>query len=236
MNVISFAFYGKVKKYTYGAIKNAELAAKFYPRWQCMFHVAFSVPSETCEELAKFPNVILREVEDYDPNQPVSPINIPGMFTRFMPFDGSVYDRVISRDADSRICQREVDAVNEWIESGALLHAMADHPAHARFLNGGLWGLYTKFAHIPFKAALEWCATLQKRRPIDYGDDQEFLCNEVYPRFSHSVIRHDSFSRRSFPGALPFPTKRIGQKFAGEVFDEFDQPRDYDRVQIPLEP
>lgn len=233
MNVISFALYGSIKKYTTGAIKNAELAAKFYPGWHCMFHVSKSVPVETVSTLIQFENVALKTLPDYYPNQPVSLNNIPGMFTRFLPFDGSVYERVISRDADSRICQREVDAVNEWIESGALLHSLADHPAHARKLNGGLFGLYTKFAHIPMREALTWCVT--KCRPIDYGDDQEFLCNEVYPRFAHSVLRHDSFSRHAYPGALPFPTKRVGQDFCGQVFDEHDTPRDFDRVQIPLE-
>lgn len=233
MNVISFALYGNVKKYTMGAIKNAELAAKFYPGWSCIYYVAPSVPKETCDELLKFPNVILEEVNEYDPSKPVSENNLPGMFTRFIPFDGSVYERVISRDADSRISQREVDAVNEWIESGALLHTMADHVAHARRVNGGLFGLYTKFAHIPMREALTWCVT--KCRPIDYGDDQEFLCNEVYPRFAHSVLRHDSFSRHAYPGALPFPTKREGYRFCGEVFDENEIPREYDWKQIPLE-
>lgn len=235
MNVISFALYGNLPKYCVGALKNAELAAKFYPGWVCNFHVAKSVPGETRVALSQFENVTLFYVNDYDPSRRISSLNIPGMFTRFVPLDGSIsiYERVISRDADSRICQREVDAVNEWIESGALLHSMADHPAHARKLNGGLFGLYTKFAHIPFKFALEWC--VNKKRPIDYGDDQEFLCNEVYPQFAHSVLRHDSFSRHAYHGALPFPSKRVGQKFCGEVFDEHDQPRDFDRVQIPLE-
>lgn len=233
MNLISFALYGTTPKYLVGAIKNAELASQFYPGWQCIYHVAPSVPLAVRHELNKHDNVTLYHVSDYEPWREVSPENIPGMFTRFIPFDGSVHDRVISRDADSRICQREVDAVNEWIESGKLLHSCRDHVAHGREINGGMFGLLTKQAHIPFKSVLEWCAG--RKRPIDYGDDQDYLCAEVWPRFKHSVMQHDSFSRSRFPGSVPFPTKRIHPRFMGEVWDENEVPRLHDWIQIPLE-
>lgn len=233
MNVISFALYGTGAKYLVGALKNLELAAKFYPGWVCHFHVAPSVPDQVLESLWQASNIYVVDVAEYNPSKPVGPDNIPGMFTRFIPFDGSVHDRVISRDADSRICQREVDAVNQWIESGKLLHSCRDHVAHGREINGGMFGLLTKQAHIPFKSVLEWCAG--RKRPIDYGDDQDFLCAEVWPRFKHSVMQHDSFSRSRFPGSVPFPTKRIHPRFMGEVWDENEIPRHHDWIQIPLE-
>ena len=36
--VISFALYGSDRKYTYGAIKNVELAKLYYPGWICRFY------------------------------------------------------------------------------------------------------------------------------------------------------------------------------------------------------
>lgn len=240
MNIISFSLYGDQKKYTIGALKNAELAAKFYPGWRCIYHVSLSVPMETTSALLRMDNVELVYLDDYNALLPVGDNNIPGMFTRFMAFDGP-YDYVISRDVDSRIDAREVAAVNQWIESGKKLHVMRDHFAHARPINGGLWGLKLKLehqSHIEFqmmKKALVWC-NQQNGRPIDYGDDQQFLCSIVWPHFNHSVMEHDSFSRHAYKNARPFPTKRIGQDFCGQVFDENDVPRDFDRVQIPLEP
>lgn len=238
MNVISFALYGNLPKYCVGAIKNAELAAKFYPGFSCIYYIAPSVPSETCEELFKFPNVILQEVEEYNPSEPITENNIPGMFTRFHAFDFPMFDRVLSRDVDSRITQREVDAFWQWVESGKILWSCRDHPAHARPMNGGMIGLYRHPCPIKFMpSAIKWCNCMRRgaKRPIDYGDDQQFLCSTIWPNLNFSVMQHDSFSRHAYPGSVPFPSKRVGQEFMGEVFDENDQPRDFDRVQIPLE-
>jgi hypothetical protein len=39
-------------------------------------------------------------------------------------------DVFISRDSDSVILQREVDAVDEWLRSNYTFHVMRDHPFH----------------------------------------------------------------------------------------------------------
>ena len=36
----------------------------------------------------------------------------------------------MSRDLDSRINEREVEAVEEWLSSDQPVHAMRDHPQH----------------------------------------------------------------------------------------------------------
>ena len=36
----------------------------------------------------------------------------------------------MSRDLDSRIHEREVEAVEEWLSSDQPVHAMRDHPQH----------------------------------------------------------------------------------------------------------
>lgn len=41
-----------------------------------------------------------------------------------------------SRDLDSRFSDRELAAVNEWLASGASIHAMRDHPAHGTAMLG----------------------------------------------------------------------------------------------------
>lgn len=238
MNVISFALYGNLPKYCTGAVKNADLAAKFYPGWMCIYYIAPSVPQETWNELAQFPNVIVTRVSEYDPSQEIGMNNIPGMFTRFHAFDHPMFERVLSRDVDSRISQREVDACWQWIESGKILWTIRDHPAHARACNGGLVGLYRHHCPIQFMpSAIRWCNQMRRgaKRPIDYGDDQQFLCSVIWPELNFSVMQHDSFSRHAYPGSLPFPNKRVGQEFCGEVIDEHDNPRDFDRKQIPLE-
>ena len=66
---------------------------------------------------------------------------IAGMFWRFLVANDHTVDRYIIRDADSRVSQRERDAVNDWINSGLKFHTMKDHPKHHGWpILGGTWG------------------------------------------------------------------------------------------------
>jgi hypothetical protein len=55
---------------------------------------------------------------------------IPAKIWRFLPIGDELVDIMASRDLDSPITQRELDAVNEWILSNKSWHAMRDHPMH----------------------------------------------------------------------------------------------------------
>ena len=65
---------------------------------------------------------------------------IPGMYWRFLPIEDKNVDLFIVRDVDSRINNREEEAVNEWIQSDKILHVMRDHPHHYYKILGGMWG------------------------------------------------------------------------------------------------
>ena len=65
---------------------------------------------------------------------------IAGMFWRFLVADDPTVDRWIVRDSDSRLNPRERFAVEEWIQSGKVMHTIRDHPNHERPMNGGLIG------------------------------------------------------------------------------------------------
>merc|ERR1719391_1390928 len=62
------------------------------------------------------------------------------MLWRFFPTLDPQVDLFVSRDLDSRFSERELAAVQEWIESGKAIHAMRDHPLHPFPLLGGAWG------------------------------------------------------------------------------------------------
>lgn len=220
-NIISFCLYGSQKKYTVGAVKNAELAMHFFPGWIVRFYVGYDVPAETLVQLIKCEAELVPFIS-----------GIPPMFQRFLVADDEQCNRFIVRDADSRLDARDRDAVNEWIKSGKRFHSCHDHPMHARAMMGGIWGGIAGSFRMQGLMSL-W---LPGRENVDdYGMDQQFLCDMVWPFVQHDCVRHDSFSAHAYPGSKPFPTKRVGQKFLGEVFDENDLPRDFDRKQIPFE-
>ena len=56
--VITFSLWGDQQKYTIGAIKNALLAQKFYPNFECWFYIhQETVPNKIIEELSRLSNV-----------------------------------------------------------------------------------------------------------------------------------------------------------------------------------
>ena len=91
MKVLSFSLWGDNPKYTVGAIKNSELAKKFYPDWEMRLYHNDSVPDYVLEEL-KGNNVTLVNTE-----QDLTHWNA---LWRFMPVSEDI-ECMISRDCDS---------------------------------------------------------------------------------------------------------------------------------------
>ena len=70
------------------------------------------------------------------------------MCWRFEPILSDDVELMFCRDTDTRIFDREVKAVEEWIKSDKLLHIMRDHKIyHQQKIFGGMFGV-KKFEHI----------------------------------------------------------------------------------------
>ena len=59
------------------------------------------------------------------------------MTWRFLPLLDPTVVRMMSRDTDSLVTDREVAAVKEWIESNTSFHIMRDNANHCAFILGG---------------------------------------------------------------------------------------------------
>lgn len=201
--LISFSLWGNNPKYTTGAIKNAQLAPIIYPDWDCRFYVSADVNQNIIDELLKLNcQISLKEMT----------ANWSSMFWRFEAGFDFNYDYVIFRDTDSRLNLREKEAVEEWLKSDKTFHIMRDHPAHRFHMLGGMWGIKpNKFSNLEH--------LLKNFNKGDYyGVDYNFFSSTLYPLIGNDKIVHDEFFDKK-----PFPTKRIGYQFVGEVFDENDQ-------------
>jgi len=211
VNYISFSLYGNEPRYTVGAIRNAELAPQIYPGWNVLVYHDRTVALPVLNDLFS------RGVKLVEVNNPAIP---SGLYWRFLANGIEDMERFIVRDVDSRLSQREKAAVDAWIESGKGFHSCRDHPAHAREINGGMWGAR--------KGVIENMLHLiltQATHDPNYGADQSFLCRVIWPLVKDNCLQHDSVSRSNFPGSVPFPTKRKGRRFMGEVYDEHDKAR-----------
>ena len=125
---------------------------------------------------------------------------------------------MISRDTDSRLNQREKDAVDEWLESNQDFHIMRDHPCHAIEILGGTWGARNNLLN----QMVDLCDAYQQHKYDGKGTDQDFLVSRVWPLVAAHSIAHDDFF--NYPGLKkPFPTPRKDLEFVGRVYDENEE-------------
>jgi hypothetical protein len=213
MNVVSFSLWGDKPKYTIGAIRNAELASSWYRGWTCRFYCdEETVPEKILDTLDSMPNCeVVRMGVSVEPHW--------SMFWRFYAAEDPSIDCVVFRDTDSRIGQREVMAVQEWISSGKGFHAMRDHPQHGTPLCGGMWGVRGgKLKEIRSMISNYYAMGLTKTAL--FGIDQDFLTHSVWSLAKEDVVQHDEFFAK-----VPFPLPRDSKHFVGQVYDENDNPQ-----------
>ena len=203
--------------YTVGAIRNADLAKKFYPDFECWFYIhKESVSQDIIDELQKRDNVkIIFKDGDITKVKP--------RMWRFEPIDDPNVDLMMSRDTDTHILLREKLAVDEWIKSDKIFHIMRDHPWHNVPILAGMFGI-KKNNLINIKLLSEQFVQLTQ---IQY--DQDFLRMYVYPFIINSCMIHASFCKYE-KFCLPFPIPYDNEyRFVGECIYE-DESRNQQHV------
>lgn len=214
MKVVSYSLYGSIPMYCVGAIRNAEQVKKKYPGWKCLVWHDDTVQNDTLNKLSSFDHVILKDM---------SSSGIPGMYWRFLCLDVQEIEMFCVRDSDSRITDREVAAVNDWLKKDKTLHLMRDHPHHNYPVMGGMWGFRndrSRWNVIP--RLMHW---LENQRPkFTKMDDMDFI-KSIYPDYLGDCIVHDDWRRCQ--NSIEFPTKREPCSFIGQTFDENEETTDH---------
>ena len=131
--VISFSLYGNKDLYCLGMIENIDIINRSYSDWKIYIYY-HNIPQFILSILSNKDNTYLFECKS-------NGYNWEGMFWRFYPLEDNDIDIMISRDADSRIFDREMELINLWIRSGKTFHVIRDHPAHDSIIMGGLFGI-----------------------------------------------------------------------------------------------
>lgn len=216
MRAITYSLWGCDPLYTIGALKNADLAEKYYPDWTCIFYCATSVPTSIIDQLSSKNNVIVRMM-DGDGNK-------RSAVWRFFPAEEDGVEYLLSRDCDSRLSYREVLAVDDWIKAGTDFHIMRDHPYHGGHpILAGMFGVRGKKLHGIKKSAEDYIKNIDANYK---AVDQDFLASWVWPKLEKrelSVTIHDPFFLKwSFPDGAKRGKENNGVWFVGQVFDEND--------------
>jgi len=191
-NAICFSLFGGDSKYCESAILNAREAGGIYPGWHCRFFVDDSVPAEVRRRLLEA-GARLIEVD-------AETRHWPGTMWRFAASEDPALDRILFRDADSIISEREAGAVGEWLQSGEPFHIMRDAGAHTELILAGLWAC-SRGSLPPMRALVT--EYLSKGAPSVRFTDQRFLSKFIWPLARDRVLQHDSLF--GFRNPRPFP-------------------------------
>ena len=117
---------------------------------------------------------------------------------------------MISRDCDSRLNEREAEAVSEFMNSDKLFHIMRS-PRHKFNVLGGMFGIKKGL----LDNMKDLCASFSQTN--NYGTDYRFFDSIIHQIPRETLMLHDPF----FSG-IDFPSPREGSQFVGQVFDEND--------------
>lgn len=219
--------FGNIEKYALGAVKNALIKNDYFPDWEMRVYCDNDLGIDNVRKLEKL-NVNVINVEDqkggiYYPKYEDAN-TVYGMFWRFVPASDPSVEYFVSRDCDSRFSEREVCAVNEWIESGKPFHIIRDHPGgHGWVINGGMWGCVGGFIENIDQSIMEFLSTTYWSH--QQAADQKFLEQCIYPVVKNHALIHDEYF--NYEGtAIPIKRDRKIDDFAfiGEPFDENDRP------------
>lgn len=192
LQLISFSLYGNDSAYVETAVLNAQIAPQIYPDWVCRFYVDDTVSPLTIARLLHAG----AQVHHVDKQAQ----NFPKTMWRFLALADEQVSRVIFRDADAVISQREAKAVQAWVESGKLFHLIRDYPSHTELILAGLWGAVG--GAVPnIRHRIQHY--LQHVPPDPRYADQYFLREHVWLLAKQSACIHDSLF--GFSGSLSFP-------------------------------
>lgn len=216
-NVVCFSLWGEKEMYHRGAEDNIRLFAKLLPSFHCVFYIDKNLDYKYTQRLLDVGKEVNSEVE-------VIPVDKKsgndGMFWRFEGADRSSTLVYLSRDTDSRLTQRELVAVKEWLSSDNSVHIMRDHPYHDVVMLGGLWG--SRFRGM--NGITEVVSQLSLADKEQKGCDQIFLAKHIYPNLSDDCYVHDEITKFRDKYSHTFSTERKDNEYVGEVYDEYGKP------------
>lgn len=206
IHCISFSIWGSNPRYLRGALRNALLIPELYPGWQARFHLDASVPADFID--------LLRSLGAEVRLMPAGQSLRQKLCWRFQVANDPAVGRFLVRDCDSVVNQREVRAVQQWLESDRWFHIMRDWWTHTDPILAGMWGGIAGV--LPDLQALLSSYSPEARETANV--DQWFLRDLLWGSIRPLALVHDRCFRSE--GSLPWPTPTPeGNRHVGQ--DEF---------------
>ncbi len=180
--VISFSLYGNVNRYLGGLIENCRQINKTYPDFWIYVYLGNDFDKKNLDgKFYQIKNLLFIETQK-------SGHEVASW--RFFAIDRPEVGIAFCRDADSRINVRDQYCINEFIKSDKKFQIIRDHHKHGVAILAGMWGIKTginiNFYSLFVKFKVE-------NFKFEFGNDQDFLADYIYPRVRDHAIVFDEF-------------------------------------------
>lgn len=207
MIVFSFSLYGTNPKYTHGTIANARIIKERFPDAKMYVYAAESVPVDIKEQLKAMAHVRLIPVPSREGTR--------GTFDRFLAIDDPECDIMFVRDADSRIHDRDVSCIEDFMaDPSKLIQIIRDHKYHTYRILAGTFAIRKE----AMTASMESLIAKASHYGNNYGCDQNFLIAEFYSKFLNRAQIYDRYSHYEPQSTLtPFRVPIKDNLFVGQV-------------------
>ena len=147
--IIALSLWNNDKNFTFGALRNVQLASLFYPTWKVRIFIPH--PTQSLTNISIPNNIILKlnELGAEVVYVGVKGVQIPLNLVSTLVADDHSRSYFIIRDVRNRLSQRDANAVSEWIASNKAVHCIRDLPIHRNVdIVSGLWGANIQQLHI----------------------------------------------------------------------------------------
>jgi hypothetical protein len=213
MKVFTYCIYGSNPKYCEGLVRNLEQIESLFPDFSVIVIAGSNVPEDYITKYKSFKNVKLSQYKINDHRL---------MCYRFFAIDDPDITMMFVRDADSRITERDIWCINQFMTDSHSIFTIRDHPHHRPLLMGGLWGM-KKMPGFSIKQLYSVFLKLYNGNLNMYDVDQQFIAEFIYKPFrKHIVVYTTNFI---YPGEnivqIELP-RRDKYDFCGNVID-YDQ-------------
>lgn len=184
--IISFSLWGTNEFYTHGAIENILDAKEYFPDFTCRFYVDPLVPKyikDYIKEHAEYIE-ISKEMDHLGKN-----------CLRFLPFFDDDVDIFLSRDADSRLTEREAKIINKWInedQTGFLSLYEAGGRGDGCLIDAGMFACNNNFFRNELNSIYKISQNFFKRANGRLSD-REYLNNIIFPIVKNSFTGYANF-------------------------------------------
>lgn len=218
VEVFSFCLYGNLPTYCKGMIENIKLINENFPNFEIWIYIKEDVPE-----------VYINEFINKNCKLIPIPEGVGPAFSRFLPLSDDNVNVFFSRDADSRVNDRDTKLIKEFLNSDNFVHIIRDHKYHRNPILAGMWGAKKESLNYFLNNNETWenkiinyTSSLTKQEII-YAGDEKFLREMIYPIvITIPNMIHSSITAYTNENIIFVPPPEDKTDFIGNVYEMND--------------